>query len=201
MIELQHMKYTTQQFNLPVLEGISPEQIEVHLGLYAGYVTHVNKITDTLAASRGGSEPLDPYMEAELRRRFGFEFCGMRLHEYYFSQFEGGAQALGEDTELAQKAQEKYGSTDALIEHVKTVAKTRGIGWVVVTYDDIAHTLHTTFVADHELGNLAGLKVILALDMWEHAYMVDRKPAEKGDYVDAFFSNLNWSTIAARMDA
>jgi len=193
------MQYTTQQFDLPELKGISDEQVEVHLGLYAGYVTHVNKIADTLSSARNGSEPLDPYMEAELRRRFAFEFCGMRLHEYYFSQFEGGAQELSQDTTLAQKAMDKYGSIDDFIEHIKTVAKTRGIGWVVVTHDDVLDTLHTTFVADHELGNLAGLKIVLALDMWEHAFMVDRKPSEKGDYVDAFFNNLNWGVVADRL--
>ena len=114
-------------------------------------------------------------------------------------QFEGGTQPLAEDTALAQKAVAKYGSIDAFIAHVKTVAGTRGIGWVVVTYDAVTDTLHTTFVADHELGNLSGLPVVLALDMWEHAYMVDKVPAEKMQYVDAFFANLNWNVVAKRV--
>lgn len=193
------MSYTPHTFTLPALEGISEKQVAVHLKLYEGYVTHVNKIGDMLAASRAGTTPLDPYMEAELRRRYAFEFCGMRLHEHYFRQFEGGAQPLAEGTPLAEKAVAKYGSLDAFVAHIKAVAATRGIGWVIVTHETEADTLHTTFVADHEVGNLSGLPVVLALDMWEHAYMVDKVPAEKMQYVDAFFANLNWGVVAERV--
>ncbi|OGG59605.1 hypothetical protein A3C89_00085 [Candidatus Kaiserbacteria bacterium RIFCSPHIGHO2_02_FULL_50_50] len=193
------MTYTAKTFALPALSGISPEQVAVHLKLYEGYVAHTNKIATLLAASRDGSAPLDAYAEAELRRRFAFEFCGMRLHEYYFEQFENGAKELSTTSRLAQHATKKYGSVDAFTAHIKTVAGTRGIGWVVITYDKVLDTLHTTFVADHELGNLAGLPVILALDLWEHAYMVDRVPAQKLEYVDAFFTNLNWDVIEKRL--
>ena len=193
------MTYTAKTFALPPLSGISPEQIAVHLKLYEGYVTHTNKIATMLAASRDGSAPLDTYAEAELRRRFAFEFCGMRLHEYYFEQFGNGAKELDTTSNLAQHATAKYGSVDAFKAHIKTVAGTRGIGWVIVTHDSVLDTLHTTFVADHELGNLAGLPVILALDLWEHAYMVDRVPAQKLDYVDAFFANLNWDVVEKRL--
>lgn len=193
------MTYSPKTFALPLLDSISPEQVAVHLKLYEGYVIHTNKIATILGASRDGSAPLDTYVEAELRRRFAFEFCGMRLHEYYFEQFEHGTQHLDTTSHIAKLAVKKYGSIDAFIAHIKTVANTRGIGWVVVTYDTILDTLHTTFVADHEIGNLAGLPVILALDLWEHAYMVDRIPAQKLEYVDAFFANLNWDVITKRL--
>ncbi|OYV26994.1 MAG: hypothetical protein B7W98_02760 [Parcubacteria group bacterium 20-58-5] len=101
---------------------------------------------------------------------------------------------------LAKAAEEKYGE-QGLIAHVKEVAGSRGIGWVVVYADPDAKTLHTVFVNDHELGQLAGLPIILALDVWEHAFMVDYVPAEKKNYVDAFFANLNWSVVEKRFDA
>lgn len=192
--------YTAKTFNLPPLEGLSAEQIKAHLGLYEGYVKHVNLIGEKLAAVRAGELELDPYIVAELRRRFAFEFDGMRMHEYYFTQFEGGAKALGDESALAKSASEKYGNADAFIDHIKDVAKTRGIGWVVVYYDKVAEALHTTFVADHELGQLAGLPVILALDVWEHAFMVDYLPADKGKYLDAFFKNLNWTVVEERFE-
>src|SRR6185295_16784585 len=100
MVHCDSMTYTAKKFNLPALEGISEKQIKVHLALYEGYVKHVNLILEKLAAARSGG--LDPYLAAELRRRLAFEFDGMRMHEHYFSQFEGGSTALTASGPLAQ---------------------------------------------------------------------------------------------------
>lgn len=196
------MTYHAQTFELPALKGLSEKQIKVHLGLYEGYVKHVNLIMETLkgyAAYGDKASDGDKLAIAELRRRFAFEFNGMRMHEYYFEQFEGG-RGGSPDSALATAAKEKYGSGENFIAHIKEVAGSRGIGWVVVYSDPKAKTLHTVFVNDHELGQLAGLPVILALDLWEHAYLVDYVPAEKKNYVDAFFDNVNWSVIEKRFE-
>jgi Fe-Mn family superoxide dismutase len=193
------MTYSPRTFNLPALEGISEKQVKVHLALYEGYVKHTNLIMEKLEAVRSGALELDPYLVAELRRRFAFEFDGMRMHEYYFEQLEAGATAPNSDSALASAAALKYGE-DGLVAHIKEVAGTRGIGWVVVYADPAVKTVHTTFVADHEVGQLAGLPIILALDLWEHAYMVDYVPADKKSYIDAFFTNLNWSIVEKRFD-
>jgi len=194
------MTYTAKTFNLPALEGISEKQVKVHLALYEGYVKHVNLIADKLGAVRSGELELDPYIVAELRRRFAFEFDGMRMHEYYFCQFESGATAVNQNSSLASAVALKYGSGENFLEHIKEVAGTRGIGWVVVYADPAAKTVHTVFVGDHDVGQLSGLPILLALDLWEHAYMVDYVPAEKKNYIDAFFSNLNWGIVEKRFD-
>lgn len=198
-----YMNYTPKTFNLPVLTGLSEKQIKVHLALYEGYVKHVNLIMSTLAgyASYGDkATDGDKFAIAELRRRFAFEFSGMRLHEYYFEQFEGSRTSLTDGGAFAQAIAEKYGA-QGLEGHIREVAGSRGIGWVVVYADPNANTIHTTFVADHELGQLSGLPILLALDLWEHAYMVDYVPAEKKNYIDAFFANLNWSVVENRFEA
>lgn len=190
----------TKTFDLPTLEGISEKQVSVHLALYEGYVKQVSFIGEKLSAIRNGAFELDSYITSELRRRFAFEFNGMRLHEYYFSQFEGGRTSLTERGALAVAAGAKYGE-QGLIAHIREVAGTRGIGWVIVYADPMrGGTLVTTFVADHEVGQLAGLPIILALDLWEHAYMVDYVPAEKKNYIDAFFANINWGVVEKRFD-
>ena len=194
-----HMTYTAKTFDLPALTGLSEKQIKVHLALYEGYVKQVNFILEKLAAVREGTLELDSYIVAELRRRFGFEFDGMRMHEYYFSQFEG-EKGGNPESALAKAAAEKYGSGEKFLAHIRDVAGTRGTGWVVVYADPIGKTLQTVFVADHEVGQLAGLPVLLALDMWEHAFMVDYVPAEKKNYIDAFFANLNWSVVEKRFE-
>ncbi len=194
------MAYTERTFALPKLEGISEDQVKVHLALYAGYVKHTNLIAEKLAQVRSGELKIDQYIVNELRRRYAFEFDGMRMHEYYFEQFEG-EKGGSPESGLAKAAHEKYGSGENFLAHIKEVAGTRGIGWVVVYFDKVANTLHTVFVNDHEVGQLSGLPVILALDLWEHAYMVDYKPAEKMTYVDAFMKNVNWAVIEKRFDS
>lgn len=164
------MTYQTKTFALPSLQGLSEKQISVHLGLYEGYVKNVNLI-----------------LENKTAERFAFEFNGMRMHELYFTQFEGGSIVPNENRQ-------------ELISKIKEVAGTRGAGWVVVYFDAMLGTTHTVFVGSHEIGQLAGLPIVLVLDLWEHAYMVDYVPAEKKNYIEAFFSNLNWSVIEKRFD-
>ncbi|MBI2409903.1 superoxide dismutase [Candidatus Kaiserbacteria bacterium] len=193
------MTYSPRTFNLPALEGLSEKQIKVHLGLYEGYVKHVNLIIEQIQKLKEGGS--DQYVIAELRRRLSFEFNGMRMHEYYFEQFEGGPMAPEPSSALALSVIEKYGSGENFREHVIEVAGSRGVGWVVVYADPRAKTLHTVFVADHELGQLAGLPILLALDLWEHAYMVDYVPADKKNYIEAFFANLNRGIVEKRFES
>lgn len=197
MLHFPDMTYTSKQFALPSLTGISEEQVKVHIALYEGYVKHTNLIRDELATLKESKG--NQYTINELRRRYAFEWNGMRMHEYYFEQFEGGPKEVSVESTLVTMAIEKYGSWDGFIAHIKEVAGSRGIGWTVVTHDAVENQLHVTWVNDHELGQLAGLPIILALDMWEHAFMVDYRPAVKMDYVSAFFSNLNWSVVENRI--
>lgn len=192
------MTYTARTFDLPELKGLSKEQITVHLKLYEGYVKHVNLILERMHALKDDSSEEAVYARNELRRRLGFEFDGMRMHEYYFEQFEGGVQAADASGPLADAVSEQFGSWDQFMAAIKDAAGTRGIGWVVVYFDPKGRAVHVAWVDDHQLGQLSGLPILLALDLWEHAYMVDYKPAEKKSYVDAFFDNLNWGSVERR---
>ena len=190
--------YTAQTFSLPALEGISEKQIEVHLGLYQGYVKHLNLLRDQIADLTAKDSEKYQFAIESVRRRMGFEFNGMRMHEYYFPQWEGGATPEPRESALGTMLAEKYDSWDGFIEHMKDVAKSRGSGWTTLTWDPIGKTPHITWTVDHELGTLAGVDILIAMDMWEHAYMVDYLPAEKGKHIDAFFKNLNWEVVEKR---
>lgn len=192
------MQYQEQKFDLPALEGISPKQLEVHLKLYAGYVKNVNLLDATIEAYKGTEDEGGRYALSEIKRRLAFEFDGMRMHEYYFSQWEKGPSALSEGSALAQALAAQYGSMEAFLKEFKMVGMMRGIGWAVLYFDPKAGVFHTAWVGDHEFGQLSTLPIILTMDMWEHAYMVDYVPADKGQYVEAFFKNLNWAVCDER---
>ncbi len=184
--------YEAKTFNIPDLDGISNQTIEEHLGLYRGYVKNVNHIHQTLGTIN------DSYAKAEMQRRLGFEFGGMKNHEYYFSQFEGGAKDCPEG-EFKKMLEMTFGNMDAFVEHMKELAATRGVGWVMCYIDRQADQLVTTWVDEQHLGQLADLDIVLGLDMWEHSYMLDYPPSEKKQYIDAFFRNLNWEVVSDRV--
>lgn len=184
--------YEIKTFTIPPLTGISKQSIDEHLGLYAGYVKNVNHIyqhLDTIS---------DEYARAEMQRRFGFEFGGMKNHEYYFSQFEGGARECP-DGAFKDLVEQQYGSIEAFVERIKTTAATRGVGWVLVYIDRTIQKLVITWVDEQHSGQLADVDIVLGLDMWEHSYMLDYPPSEKKKYIQAFFDNLNWEVVAARV--
>jgi superoxide dismutase, Fe-Mn family len=193
--------YDVKQFNIPELKGLSSKQVEEHLKLYAGYVKHVNLARELIHDHESRDKEKYAYIISELRRRFSFEFNGMRMHEYYFEGFEGGFVKQKNDSPLASVLSDKYESMEKWNEHFRTVGMTRGIGWAVLYFDPVAKTPHVTWVGDHELGTLAGLPVLIAMDMWEHAFMVDYTPGEKGVYINAFFNNLNWNVVEQRFAA
>ncbi len=186
--------FEERKFNLGVLEGISSKNIEEHLKLYAGYVKNSNLITEKVSELMKNPDE-NAYVLGELSRRFSFEFNGMRNHEYYFSSLEGGHKNLGEASKLKQKIEGQFGSFDAWIDGFKRLAMTRGVGWAMLYYDKHTDQLVHAWVDEQHLGQLNGCQVILALDMWEHAYVYDYPTSEKKKYVEAFFANLNWEVI------
>ncbi len=194
---MAYNQYTEQKFNIPELKNISPKTIEEHLKLYAGYVKHTNLILQKIAELSDDTEK-NLYTIGELKRRLGFEFGGMRNHEYYFAQFEGGYITNNTESNLYKKIVETWGSYDKWLGEFKTLAMTRGIGWAFLYLDEKTGNLLNTWVGEQHEGHLTGLKPILALDMWEHSYMLDIVPSEKKKYIEAFFENINWSVVEGR---
>lgn len=191
------MMYEPLTFDLPELAGISPDTIANHLNLYGGYVAAVNLIRERIDAYSQDPES-NAYAIAEMQRRLGFEFGGMRNHEYYFTQFEGGPRQLP-DGVLKDKLAFQWGSIDTWFNRFREIALTRGVGWAMLYHDPHTDQLVQTWVDEQHIGQLADLDIILALDMWEHAYMRDYFSSEKAGYVDAFFENLNWEVVSGRL--
>ena len=191
------MKYEAQTFAIPEIEGISKATMTNHLGLYQGYVKHVNLIQEKIT-EMSSDVVANAYTIGEMQRRLGFEFCGMRNHEYYFGQLEGGAKALPEGT-LKSKIEVQWGSFETWLDSFTQIAKARGVGWAMLYYDAKTDQLVQTWVDEQHIGQLVGVDIILALDMWEHSYLMDYASADKGKYVDAFFKNLNWEVVASRL--
>jgi superoxide dismutase, Fe-Mn family len=187
-------KFEEIKFNIGELKGISAKNVQEHLKLYAGYVKNTNLIFEKMGEYMADPEK-NAYVIGELQRRLGFEFNGMRNHEYYFKSLEGGARPLPANSQF-KKAIEKYVSDfEKWLPMFKALAMTRGIGWAVLCWDKKTKQLLPVWIDEQHLGQLNGLSWVLGIDMWEHAYITDYQPSGKKQYIEDFFANLNWEVI------
>lgn len=191
--------FEPKTFSFPQLEGISQKTMSEHVGLYQGYVKNFNAIT-TLMDELFKDSDRHQHELAELIRRRSFEFGGMRLHELYFPQLEGGPAPLGTNDALAKALTGQFGSPDEVVRQMRIAAAMRGPGWSMLYFDPEARNFHVGFTGEQHQGHFVGLPVILALDVWEHAFILDYGAQGKGKYVDAFFQNLNWEVIEKRFE-
>jgi superoxide dismutase, Fe-Mn family len=191
--------YKAKEFKLSRLNGISDETLEMHFGLYQGYVKNTNLLTEqifemTRKKDTSGKDPA----YAELTRRLGFEYGGMVLHEYYFENL--AAKGKGSPSkELKQAFEQSFTGFDNWRQAFAAVGDMRGVGWAILYQDPVTEQLSNHWIALHQNGVPSGFKPILVMDVWEHAYLLDYKPAERGKYIEAFFSNINWEAVHQRL--
>jgi len=196
----QQMEYVVQAHLKPQnLDNISQEQVDTHWALYEGYVAQVNKLNKELAELHTNGKGDTP-LYADRRRRYGFEYNGMVLHEYYFGNLKAGNSELSPG-DLRSAIEQGWGSYDAWRSDFEAAGKSRSIGWAILYADETTGALTNHFIQEHENGNIAGFVPVLVLDVWEHAYMVDFGTAGRGKYIAAFMNNIDWKKAEERYTA
>jgi len=190
--------YVEKDFKrLSGLTGISDKTMEVHLGLYSGYVKNTNLLNEKVVGLiESGKSGTPEY--SELKRRYGFEYNGMRLHEYYFGNLKPGGSELKESSKLGKFLAETYGGLDVWRNDFFKVGSMRGVGWAILFQDPFTKVVSNHWVTLHEEGNIAGFVPLLVMDVWEHAFLLDYKPADRPKYIEAFYSNIDWSAVESR---
>lgn len=191
------MSYQAKDYSgLIGLPGFSETSLKNHFQLYQGYVNNTNKLLDSLAQMVKDGKAGTPEF-AELKRRLGWEWNGMRLHEYYFENL-GGKEALSASSRLYQKITENFGSYELWEKEFRAVGTMRGIGWVALYQDPLTGRLINFWINEHDVGHPAGGELLLIMDVFEHAFITDYG-LKKADYIEAFFKNLNWKAVESRM--
>ncbi|HZT05848.1 MAG TPA: Fe-Mn family superoxide dismutase [Chloroflexota bacterium] len=181
------------------LNGLSDQQIEVHLGLYQGYITNTNKLNEQIAELLKAGKGSTPEY-AELNRALGFEYNGMILHEYYFGNLSSaGSEKPRSGSPTLAAIERTFGSWENWLTDFRSVGTMRGVGWVVTYQDPVTEQISNHWITLHQTGNPAGFKPLLVMDVWEHAFMIDYKPSERAKYIEAFFSNIDWNTVDQRL--
>jgi superoxide dismutase, Fe-Mn family len=195
--EVPTMAYSAKDYSKLIgMEGFSETLLKNHFTLYQGYVTNTNKLLDTLDQMLKDVKTTIPEY-AELKRRLGWEFNGMRLHEYYFENL-GGKTLLDKSKRLGKALADNFGSYEAWEKDFKATGTMRGIGWVVLYQDPMANKLINFWINEHDVSHPAGCNPLLIMDVFEHAFMLDYG-LKRADYIEAFFKNISWPQIEARI--
>ena len=194
--------YTQKDFsNLLGLSGFSDTMLNNHFTLYKGYVDNVNallkKMNEIRVERTEGNE--DRKIEsAELHRRYGWEYNGMKLHELYFENMTKDISSIENTPSLSSALTERFGSIENFKNHFQNnVGMFRGIGWVALVKRD--DTLGVIWIGEHDEGLLANANILLIMDVFEHAYMTDYG-IKRADYIASFMNAINWKIVEERLN-
>lgn len=188
------MTYTAKSYdNLLGMPGFSDALLKNHFTLYQGYVTNVNKL-----AEKSKTLDISSPEYAELKRRFGWEWNGMHLHELYFGSMKKNAKPIAKESTLYKKIAERFGSYEAFEKDFRATGAMRGIGWAILAYDKAEGRMFNIWVNEHDVGHLAGCTPLLVIDVFEHAYMLDYG-LKRADYIDAFLKAVDWTACEKRL--
>jgi Fe-Mn family superoxide dismutase len=191
------MSYEAKNFeSLLGIAGLSDQLINNHFALYQGYVANTNKLAEELEKYRQDGTTASPQY-AELKRRFGWEFDGMRLHELYFGNLAKDPKKIDEGSALAEQIEKDFGTFSEWEKDFRATLAMRGIGWAILYYDWTAEKLVNVWINEHDAGHLAACCPILVIDAFEHAFMLDYG-TKKAEYIDDIIKLINWAEIEKR---
>jgi Fe-Mn family superoxide dismutase len=195
--------YRARTFDLTGLHGISDQTLELHFKLYEGYVKETNRLMDEVRdlQKTGKMDPDETPAYAGLKLRLGFEYNGMVLHELYFDNLTKNGNSVPElRSQFRAAAEDGFGNYDLWQADFVNVGSMRGVGWAVCYHDPVRKQLVNQWINLHEIGHIAGFTPLLVMDVWEHAYLLDYRPSDRGKYIEAFFANIAWSVVEDRFN-
>jgi Fe-Mn family superoxide dismutase len=172
--------YKPRNFPLSGLTGISDKTLEMHFGLYEGYVNETNLLTERLAELDRDGKAAKNSAYAEMKRHLSYEYGGMILHEYYFDNLAPKGKGKP-SSELTQAFEQSFGGLGAWRDDFVATGGMRGVGWAVVFRDPVTGRLSNQWITLHEQGVPAGFAPILVMDAWE------------------LFANVNWQEVGERL--
>lgn len=180
------------------MDGFSNDLLEDHFKLYQGYVNETNELLARLE-SLAGDGKLESPQHAELRRRLGWEFDGMRLHELYFGNLGGDGRPPSSGA-LYDRLSRVKGGLDSWLAEFKAVGGIRGVGWAILYFDSASGRVQNFWIGEHDCGHPVAATPLLVMDVWEHAFMTDYG-TNRDEYIEAFLANVDWRVVENRLNA
>ena len=193
------MRYELKQiFCRPwTLNGFSLQLIESHYeNNYGGALRRLNAITEQLEARDWAKTPA--HVINGLKREELIALNSTLLHELYFASMGGEGRVTPKMSEVLAR---DFGSYQQWRTQFTSMgyALGGGSGWVMFGYNLHTREIENYWMADHAHGPTSVLP-LLVMDMYEHSYQMDFGAAA-AKYIDAFFSNINWDVVTARLES
>lgn len=175
------------------VEGLSAKLMGEHYKLYEGYVKKANEITEKLKTVDLSTANATQSDLRSLKLGYSFALNAIKSHELYFQNISGkGGQPEGW---LGSQIEKSFGSYDNWMKDMKATG-IAARGWVWFAFDWQTGSIFNYLGDAHDAFPIWGATPLVALDVYEHAYMIDYGVA-RADYIDIFFKNLDWNTIEA----
>ena len=171
------------------------DMLKLHFKLYQGYVKNSNELSKKIYNSLQNGNNIE---YSELKRRFAWEYDGMRLHELYFENLGANGQ-IDPNSSIYLALKKQFGSYENWKKDFIATGNIRGIGWVILYYDTNTQMFTNAWIAEHNSGHLVNEKPLLIMDVFEHAYML-QFGLNKAHYIDTFFSSIKWQEVQNRYD-
>lgn len=184
-------------FDPSKLDGFSEKLIHSHWeNNYGGSVKALNAVKQKLASSLDDAN-LPAFIYNDLKREHLMRTGSVVLHELYFGNLGGTGKA---GAALHKALADAFGSIETWEKEFRRMGAGLGggSGWVVLGYNLHSGLLENYWQWDHLHAPSATLP-LLVMDMYEHSYQMDYGAAAPA-YVDAFFRNIHWETVSARLD-
>jgi Fe-Mn family superoxide dismutase len=184
------------------LDGISRQTMDDHFKLFEGYAKKSNECRKLLNEFDYG-EIEGNQVFSQLRAvsvDYTFALLGFKNHELYFQHLGGdGGEPTGRFAELVDD--EFHGGIEEWKKAVRKAARAAR-GWVIVGYDVDDGSIFNYLLDTQNLWAVYNMIPVLAIDVYEHAYVRDfgATPDGRGEYVEAFFRNLDWEHVNRQLE-
>lgn len=185
-------------FEAKSLKGLSEKLVQSHWeNNYGGAIKALNIVRGRLTQALADANT-PPYVYNGLKREQLIRTGSVVLHELYFANLGGSGQA---PADLRTRIAQSFGSFDTWENEFRKIGAGLGggSGWVVLAHNHRLNLLENYWMADHSTAS-ADSTPLLVMDMYEHAYQMDYGAAA-AKYIDAFFANLQWDAVAARLQS
>lgn len=190
------IKFEAKQFDsINGVEGLSARLMGEHYKLYEGYVKKANEILEKLKTVDLSTANATQSDLRALKMGYSFALDAIKSHELYFQNISGkGGQPQGW---LGTQIENHFGSFDNWVKDMKATG-IAARGWVWFAYDWQTGQLFNFLGDAHDAFPIWHATPLVALDVYEHAYFMDYG-VNRADYIEAFFKNLDWNEIEARV--
>jgi len=184
-------------FDAGKLKGLSAKLIQSHWeNNYGGSVKTLNAVKQKLAAALADKDSA-AFAYGDLKREHLMRTGSVVLHELYFDNLGGNGNADADVRKAIGAGFGDFGTWEAEFRKV-AASLSGGPGWVVLGYNLHTGQIENYWQWDHMYSPAATMP-LLVMDMYEHSYAIDYGAAA-AKYIDAFFQNIQWETVAARLE-